>query len=800
MAIQDAHDPGTAATTAMSIASNLGFPRLGARRELKTALEGYWSGEIGRQDLLSTGRAIRREHWLLQSAAGIEHVPSNDFSFYDHVLDMALIAGAVPKRYRCAGPAPIDISFAMARGITSTGRRAVPGGDVAALGMTKWFDTNYHYIVPEFDRSQTFRIESTKPVDEFVEARSLGIQTRPVLLGPVSFLLLGRRADGRAGPIGLIDGIVPVYESLLARLAGAGAAWVQLDEPCLVLDLPPEVLGAMDAAYRRLARAAPALRLLLATYFGGLRANLGAALRMPVSALHLDLVRDPGQLERALAEAPASLSLSLGVVDGRNVWRADLDGALRTLERAAERLGADRVLVAPSCSLLHCPLDLDLETRLEPELESWLAFSKQKLHEVRTLVRALRHGRAAVRAELAASREAARARRTSPRIRDAAVRTRCAGLRPSLFRRSSARGTRRPRQREALALPLFPTTTIGSFPQTAAVRTARARFRSGRSGPGEYEAFLRGEIERAIRFQEAVGLDVLVHGEFERSDMVEYFAERLQGFGLTREGWVQSYGSRSVKPPILYGDVCRRGPMTVEWSRYAQSLTARPVKGMLTGPVTMLQWSFVRDDQPRASTCRQIALALRDEIADLEAAGIRIIQIDEPALREGLPPGSEARTHYLGWAVAAFRLASSGVRETTQIHTHMCYSDFADIIESIADLDADVLAIEGARSGMRIAEALKRLREPIDVGPGVYDIHSPRVPSADEIEARLRQAQEVVPPDRLWVNPDCGLKTRGWDEVRPALTAMVAAARRLRAAPDRGSARRSDRVLLTPPA
>jgi 5-methyltetrahydropteroyltriglutamate--homocysteine methyltransferase len=764
----------------MPIASTLGFPRLGARRELKRALEGYWSGEVTRDELIATGRAIRRENWALQSAAGIDHVPSNDFSFYDHVLDMAVIAGAVPERYRSAGPDPVDVCFAMARGATSPGRGPVQTVQLPPLGLTKWFDTNYHYIVPELGRAQEFRIDSTKPVDEFLEARSYGISTRPVLLGPVSFLLVGQTADGHRGPVGLIDGLVPIYEDLLRRLAEAGAVWVQMDEPCLVLDLPLEALRAMDVAYHRLATSAPGLRLLVATYFGGLRANLARSLRLPVAALHLDLVRAPEQLEPALADAPATLSLSLGVIDGRNVWRADLDRALRTLERAVERLGPDRVLVAPSCSLLHCPLDLDLETSLEAELRSWLAFSRQKLQEVVTLATALGRGREAVQAELAASRQAMQARRVSSRIHDPAVESRCAAVTPFLARRSSSRAARRPRQQDALRLPLFPTTTIGSFPQTPAVRSTRAAFRSGRMSRNQYEGFLRGEIERAIRFQEAIGLDVLVHGEFERSDMVEYFAERLNGFGLTRHGWVQSYGSRSVKPPILYGDVSRRGPMTVEWSRYAQSLTERPVKGMLTGPVTMLQWSFARDDQPRGLTCRQIALVLRDEIADLEAAGIRIIQIDEPALREGLPLSAEGREDYLGWAVEAFRLASSGVRDTTQIHTHMCYSDVSDISGAIADMDADVLAIETMRSGVRILEALKPLGHPVDVGPGVYDVHSPRVPSQAEIEARLREAQQVVPAERLWVNPDCGLKTRDWEEVRPSLAAMVAAARRLR--------------------
>jgi len=764
----------------MIIASNLGFPRLGSRRELKRSLERYWSGEIAQEELLAVGRTVRREAWTVQAAAGLDHVPSNDFSFYDHVLDMALTVGAVPERYRGLGRGPIDAYFAMARGIQSAGPHASQTTDLPALQMTKWFDTNYHYIVPEFDHGRDFQLESTKPIDEFLEARACGIKTRPVLVGPVSFLLLGQTPDGRRGPIDLIDRLVPVYEDLLRRLAAAGADWVQLDEPCLVLDLSPEALRALDTAYGRLAKAAPGLRTLLATYFGGLHVNLPRALRLPVAALHLDLVRAPEQLEPALANAPQTLSLSLGVVDGRSIWRADLDRALVTLERAVERFGPDRVLVAPSCSLLHCPLDLDLETALDPEVRGWLAFAKQKLHELSTLVIAMRHGRDAAQVALAQSREAIRARQTSARIHDPAVAGRAAAVAPALFRRPCAYPERRRRQREVLRLPYLPTTTIGSFPQTPAVRAARAEFKSGKTSRAEYERFLHSEIERAIRFQEAIGLDVLVHGEFERSDMVEYFAERLNGFALTEHGWVQSYGSRCVKPPVLYGDVSRQGAMTVEWSRFAQSLTERPVKGMLTGPVTMLQWSFVRDDQPRWLTCRQIALAIREEIADLEAAGIRVIQIDEPALREGLPLRRQSWEDYLEWAVEAFRLASSGARDTTQIHTHMCYSEFNDVIEAIVDMDADVLAIEGTRSGMHILEAFKRCRYPRDVGPGVYDIHSARVPSPEEIEARLRRAQQVLPPAQLWVNPDCGLKTRRWEEVRPALAAMVAAARHLR--------------------
>jgi 5-methyltetrahydropteroyltriglutamate--homocysteine methyltransferase len=781
----------------MVASSNLGFPRIGARRELKTALELYWSGETTLGALLETGRKIRQQNWTVQASLGLDHIPSNDFSFYDHVLDMAAVVGAVPERYRREGQAPGDLGsyFAMARGAPS-GSAPLRGSrplDLAPLRMTKWFDTNYHYIVPEFDDHQTFRAEWTKPVDEFLEAKALGIHTRPVLLGPVSLLLLGKTRSPDRAPLALIEGLIPVYEELLQRLAAAGADWVQLDEPCLALDHSPEAVRALETTYARFAKNGAGVRRLVATYFAGLQDNLPLALRLPIDGLHLDLVRAPGQLEPALAHAPRSLSLSLGIVDGRNIWRTDLDRVLSTLERAAERLGPDRVLVAPSCSLLHSPLDLDLEPGLDPELRSWLAFASQKVQEVITLASALRRGRDAVRTALAESRAAAETRRDSPRIHDPAVKAHAAAVSPEMVHRSSPYSERRRIQAQALRLPPLPTTTIGSFPQTREIRTARADLRAGRIAQAAYDRFLRAQIEQAIRFQEEIGLDVLVHGEFERSDMIEYFAEQLKGFALTQAGWVQSYGSRCVRPPLLFGDVSRRWPMTAGWTTFAQSLTDRPVKGMLTGPVTLLQWSFVRDDQPRSLTCRQIALALRDEIADLETAGARVIQIDEPAIREGLPLEREHRKQYLGWAVEAFRLATSGVRDSTQIHTHMCYSDFSDIIDAIADLDADVLSIEASRSDMRILDALKRHRYPRDVGPGVYDIHSPHVPSPAEIEVRLERALTVLSPGHLWVNPDCGLKTRRWEEVRPALAAMVTAARTLRRVHTPESRHRDDR-------
>jgi 5-methyltetrahydropteroyltriglutamate--homocysteine methyltransferase len=780
------------------IAANLGFPRIGPNRELKVALERYWSGNSTAGDLRAAARAIRKGSWAAQAGSGLDHVPCNDFSLYDHVLDMAVTVGAVPEPYRRLDreAAGLAVYFAMARGVRSELPPHAGTTDLPPLRMTKWFDTNYHYLVPELRAGQEFALESTKPIDEFLEAKACGVLARPVLLGPVSFLLLSEGPAGGASPLDLLDGLLPVYEALLGRLAAEGAEWVQLDEPCLALDLAPTTLRAYESAYTRLARVAPTLRRLVATYFGGLGANLRQALRLSVDALHLDLVRAPEQLEAALS-APETLSLSLGLVDGRNVWRADLDRALAILERAVDRLGPDRVQVAPSCSLLHCPLDLDLEKELDPEIRRWTAFARQKLQEVSTLSRALRHGREPLEAALAQSRQALASRAVSPRRLDPGVQARAAAVPEARLRRAAPREERRHRQHETLRLPRWPTTTIGSFPQTMEVRRARQRARSGAWAPAQYDRFIRTEIEAAIRFQEQLGLDVLVHGEFERSDMVEYFAGELNGFALTQHAWVQSYGSRCVRPPILYGDVSRRGAITVRWARFAQSLTEKPVKGMLTGPMTMLQWSFVRDDQPRWLTCRQIALALRDEVADLERAGIGVIQIDEPAIREGLPLREGDRDEYLRWVVEAFRLASSGARPATQIHTHMCYSDFDDIIEAIAEMDADVLLVEGARSGMRILDTFRRCPYPGDVGFGVYDVHSPRVPGTAEIEALLRQARRVVAADRLWVNPDCGLKTRRWEEVRPALAGMVAAARRLRAERDESVAARPSTLADT---
>ena len=746
-------------------AANLGFPRLGPRRELKKALEDFWSGASRAEDLLRTARALRRSRWETQLRAGIEVVPSNDFSLYDHVLDTAALVGAIPRRFGGGegGRIGLETYFAMARG--------GPGAP-APLEMTKWFDTNYHYLVPEFEPDLRFRLGSVKPVDEFLEALSMGIRTRPVLLGPVTFLRLGKEVPGGGpGRWERLDGLLDVYEDVLARLADAGAEWVQMDEPCLVLDAEPGRAEALRRAYGRLAGVSGRLKILLASYFGRLGENLGPALELPVAGWHVDLVRGAEEIDQILAEAPPGRVLSLGLVDGRNIWRTDLLRAQVVLTLAREKRGSDSLQVAPSCSLMHVPLEAARERGLPPELRRALAFAQEKLEEVSLLARALNEGPQAVRAEL---EQAARARealgRPAPAPPPAGVRT----------RRNSPYSVRRPLQARALGLPELPTTTIGSLPQTPDVRAARAAFRSGRWSAERYRNFLRERIDRAIRLQEEIGLDLLVHGEFERGDMVEYFAERLEGFAVTEHGWVQSYGSRVVKPPILHGPVRRKGPMTVEWAEYAQSRSARPVKGMLTGPVTILQWSFVREDRPRREIAFEIAHALREEVLELEAAGIRAVQIDEPALREGLPLRAAERPEYLRWAVEAFRIVSGGVRDETQIHTHMCYADFREILPAVAEMDADVLSIECSRSGMELLSAFREFRYPNGVGPGVYDVHSPRVPPAGEIEARIRKALEFVEAGRLWVNPDCGLKTRRWEEAEPALRAMVEAARRVR--------------------
>ncbi|HEY6538701.1 MAG TPA: 5-methyltetrahydropteroyltriglutamate--homocysteine S-methyltransferase [Candidatus Dormibacteraeota bacterium] len=756
----------------MTIASILGYPRIGRSRELKKALESYWSGRLSPEELGVEAGRIKAQRWHQQQAAGIEHIPSNDFSLYDHVLDTALTVGVVPARFGPEGAVSgLDLMFAMARGTAAE-------TEVAPLDMTKWFDTNYHYLVPELSAGQTFQLGSRKPVEEFLEAKGLGILTRPVLLGPVTFLQLSKGPEAEGSNLQFLDALLPVYQELLAELSRAGANWVQIDEPCLSQDVPVEVLEGLEHAYQALREAAPGLKLLLASYFAGMGGNLSTALSLPVDAIHLDLVRGAADLAPALEQIPDGMSLSLGVVDGHNVWRTDPDPALDQIQRATAKLGEDRVLVAPSCSLLHVPVSLEGETELDPEVRAWLAFAEEKLEEVSALARATGGG-PEVEARLAAGREACASRRRSPRVTDPAVRERSAQVSQEWLSRPGDGPSRRLVWRQGNSLPVLPTTTIGSFPQVPELRQARARLRRGELDQAGYERLMEGEIERVVRFQEEIGLDVLVHGEPERNDMVEYFAEQLDGFATTRQGWVQSYGSRCAKPPIVFGDVSRPHPLTVRWATFAQGLTERPVKGMLTGPVTMLQWSFVRDDLERSQTCAQIALALRDEVTDLEAAGIKVIQIDEPALREGLPLHRAGQPAYLRWSVDSFRLTAAGAGAGTQIHTHMCYSEFEDVMDAIAELDADVLFIEAARSAMSLLRVFADHGYTNEVGPGIYDIHSPLVPSVDEMAERLRQAAELIPVEQLWANPDCGLKTRGWAEVEPSLRNLVTAARQV---------------------
>jgi 5-methyltetrahydropteroyltriglutamate--homocysteine methyltransferase len=746
---------------------------MGPHRELKKALERFWASEMDEKTLQDEAARIRTGHWKTQSDAGIDIIPSGDFSFYDHVLDTAAMVGAIPPRYGAGGDLlPLPVYFAMARGTQARGR------DVPALEMTKWFDTNYHYIVPELSADQRFRFAFPKAVDQFEEAAAAGISARPVLLGPVTFLSLAKSAEGSRDPLSLLDGILPVYKEVLERLARTGASWVQIDEPLLVTDLSDEARKAFKHAYAHLASSG--MKLMLTTYFGDLQENLDLALKLPVSGLHVDLVRGPRQGAEILRMKPAEMVISLGLIDGRNIWRADLQEAVKTARPFVDAFGSDRVIVAPSCSLLHCPEDLAAETVLDEDLRGWLAFARQKLDELVIVARALNEGTDSVAPELEESARRRTSRRTSPRIHAPRVQERLASLTPQMARRARPYAARRAAQSASISLPLFPTTTIGSFPQTQKVRATRAERRAGTITEAQYEKLIEQEIERTVRRQEDMGLDVLVHGEFERNDMVEYFGEMLSGFAFTRNGWVQSYGSRCVKPPIIFGDVERPNPMTVRWSAYAQSLTKKPMKGMLTGPVTILAWSFVRDDQPRSLTCRQIALAIRDEVRDLEASGIRMIQIDEPALREGLPLRTDDRKEYLDWAVESFRIASSGVKDTTQIHTHMCYSEFNDIVASIAAMDADVLSVESARSRMELLGAFRVFHYPNEIGPGVYDIHSPRVPSSEEMLDLLEKALAVLKPEQLWVNPDCGLKTRQWKETEPSLAAMVKAAKTLR--------------------
>ena len=764
--------------------NNLGYPRIGSNRELKKASELYWAGKLSADELLTVGKNIRATNWELQAKAGIDLIPSNDFSFYDQVLDLTLSLGAIPNRYSeiAKTKSSLDLYFAMARGSQKEGQ------DVVAMEMTKWFDTNYHYIVPEFTKNQKFELFSTKIIDEFKEANALGIVTKPVLIGPVSYLLLGKEKEEGFHRIDLVEKLLPVYFEILNALQNEGAEWIQIDEPFLALNLTDQERNAITYVYSEINKNFPSLKIILTNYFDCFGENLETVLALPVHTLHLDLVRCPSQLDDILesGKLAATVNLSLGVVDGRNIWKNDFKKSLALIQKATDALGKDRILIAPSCSLIHSPCDLDLETNdatLTPEIKQWLAFAKQKVEEIVLLQNFATDEVSLVDSvSFQQNTVANENRKTSKLIHNDAVKNRVASITDGDDERENPFAIRRKKQIKALNLPLFPTTTIGSFPQTTEVRSWRAKFKSGQLSQQEYDDLLQKETEETIRFQEESGIDVLVHGEFERNDMVEYFGEQLDGFTFTKNGWVQSYGSRCVKPPVIYGDVSRPKPMTVKWAEFAQSLTPKWVKGMLTGPVTILQWSFVRNDQPRSETCTQIALAIRDEVVDLEKAGIKIIQIDEPAIREGLPLRKEEWANYLDWAIKAFRISASGVKDDTQIHTHMCYSEFNDIIQNIADMDADVITIECSRSQMELLDVFADFKYPNEIGPGVYDIHSPRVPSRTEMVHLLEKASAVVPVDQLWVNPDCGLKTRHWDETKKALIEMVAAAQEMRVA------------------
>lgn len=763
----------------MALSHSLGFPRIGRDRELKKALEAYWKGELDEAGLRAVGRELRAAHWQLQKDAGIDLLPVGDFAWYDQVLTHSLSFGVIPERFRPANGKPtLDTLFGMARGAVANKSSQSACCAAHAQEMTKWFDTNYHYLVPEFSVDQQFQLSWEQLFEEVEEAHALGHRAKPVLIGPLTYLWLGKAKGSDFDKLDLLERLLPVYGEILQRLAAQGVEWVQIDEPILVLDLPQAWKNAFERAYNLLQRE-PGKKL-IATYFAGLEDNLGLAASLPVDGLHIDLVRAPEQFPTILDRLPAYKVLSLGVVNGRNVWRTDLQAVLETLQQAQERLG-ERLWVAPSCSLLHSPVDLSREDKLDDELKSWLAFAVQKCEEVALLTTALNNPRdAQVQAALAESRAVQSSRAQSPRIHKPSVQARLAAITAADSQRQSPFITRIEQQRARLQLPVLPTTTIGSFPQTAAIRLARQAFKAGKLSAADYTEAMHSEIRHAVEVQENLGLDVLVHGEAERNDMVEYFAEQLDGYAFTRFGWVQSYGSRCVKPAVIFGDLSRPKAMTVAWIGYAQTLTRKVMKGMLTGPVTMLMWSFPRDDISREQQARQLALAIRDEVVDLETAGIKIIQIDEAAFREGLPLRQAKWQGYLNWATEAFRLCASGVRDETQIHTHMCYSEFNDVIESIAAMDADVITIETSRSDMELLEAFERFDYPNDIGPGVYDIHSPRVPDSGEMVNLLRKAAQRIPLERLWVNPDCGLKTRAWPETEAALINMVAAARQLR--------------------
>ncbi|HTN35163.1 MAG TPA: 5-methyltetrahydropteroyltriglutamate--homocysteine S-methyltransferase [Marinobacter sp.] len=757
----------------MTTTHNLGFPRIGAKRELKFAQEAFWHNQLSEQDLQAAGAGLRSKHWALQSK--LDLVPVGDFSFYDQVLDMSFTLGHLPARARTGKGSELDRYFRVARGQSAGDTSCC--GSIHAGEMTKWFDTNYHYIVPEFEAATEFSLNPDRLLAQISEARRQGVTAKPVIIGPVTYLWLGKAKDG-TNKLDLLDRLLPVYTNLLNKLADQGIEWVQIDEPALVTELDSEWRHAFNLAYHQLKTST--VKLLVTTYFGELRENLQLACELPVAGLHIDAVSGANEVARVADWLSPHKVLSLGIINGRNIWKTDLNKALDLLEPLYEKFG-QRLWLAPSCSLLHVPVDTEIEQKLDPEIKNWLAFAVQKLDELSLLATALTKGREFVRERLAGNAQAIQSRSASVRVHNPAVRKAVSELNPELGVRHSPYRERITIQQNHLGLPTYPTTTIGSFPQTPEIRKTRLMFRKGELTESDYVAEIRGEIAHCIKKQEDLGLDVLVHGEAERNDMVEYFGEQLEGYAFSQFGWVQSYGSRCVKPPILFGDISRPKAMTTDWIRYAQSLTNKPVKGMLTGPVTILNWSFVRDDQPRKDTCLQLALAIREEVLDLEKSGVKIIQIDEAALREGLPLRASDWQDYLDWAIEAFRITANGVKDETQIHTHMCYSEFNDIIEAIARMDADVITIETSRSDMELLDAFKGFEYPNDIGPGVYDIHSPNVPSKKQMVELMQKAAERIPAQRLWINPDCGLKTRKWEEVVPALQGMVEAARELRA-------------------
>lgn len=761
----------------MALFHNLGFPRIGAKRELKFAQESYWKGQSSRDELKALGAELRKRHWANQ--ADLDLVPVGDFSFYDQVLDTSFTLGNLPERIQGFHGDELDNYFRVARGRSAQNEEhAQCCGGVTAGEMTKWFDTNYHYIVPEFTAGTQFKLDPSRLLEQLAEAKAQGVKAKPVIIGPITYLAIGKAKDD-SDKLALLAGLLPVYVELLNTLAAQGIEWVQIDEPILVTELDNAWKDAFKTTYAALNTGK--VKLLLATYFGQLQSNLSLVAKLPVQGVHLDAINAHNEVESLIAKLPVTSVVSLGVINGRNIWKADLNTILDWLEPVAAKLG-DRLWVAPSCSLLHVPVDLASEQKLDADIKSWLAYALQKLGELKILSVALKQGRDAVKTELAGNKAAIEARRNSPRVNNPTVKAAIAQLTSQLGQRKSAYAVRAAKQAALLKLPAYPTTTIGSFPQTAEIRQARSQFKTGDINEAAYKDAMRTEIARSVKEQTELELDVFVHGEAERNDMVEYFGEQLDGYAFSQFGWVQSYGSRCVKPPILFGDISRPKAMTVEWTQYAQSLTDKPMKGMLTGPVTILNWSFVRDDQPRSVSCYQLALAIREEVLDLEKAGVKVIQIDEAALREGLPLRKAQWQEYLNWAVESFRITANGVEDETQIHTHMCYSEFNDIIKSIADMDADVITIETSRSDMELLDAFDNFNYPNEIGPGVYDIHSPNIPTEEHMVQLMLKAAERIPAERLWVNPDCGLKTRQWNEVIPALTNMVSAAKKLRAA------------------